>query len=112
MLREPAPWGGRRCFCLCTAAASNVLRLTRSGRLCCLLVCWRLFMVSRKTLLPIIIVFSILTLFVAPAQGGSVSAGGWNASWDKSFDDTLGLTALSSGDDTITFNKFAQFTKG
>src|SRR5262249_33729221 len=63
-------------------------------------------------LLPIITVFTSFTLFAGPARAGSVSAGGWNASWDKSFDDVLGLTALSSGDDTVTFNKFAQFTRG
>jgi hypothetical protein len=51
-------------------------------------------------------------LNASSAHAGSVSAGGWNASWDKSFDDRLGLTALSSGDDTVTFNKFAQFTQG
>jgi hypothetical protein len=69
-------------------------------------------MVSRKRVLPIIIVFSIFTLDVSLARAGSVSAGGWNASWDKSFDDVLGLTALSTGTDSVTFNKFAQFTKG
>ena len=69
-------------------------------------------MVSRKALLPIITVFSTFTLFATPSQAGSVSAGGWNASWDSSFDNVLGLTALSTGDNTVTFNKFAQFTKG
>ena len=69
-------------------------------------------MVSRKTLVPIITVFSIFTLLAPPSRAGSVYAGGWNASWDKGFDDVLGLTALSTGDDTVTFNKFAQFTRG
>jgi hypothetical protein len=52
----------------------------------------------------------VAMLNVAPALGGSVTAGGWTASWDKALDEVLGLTALSTGADTVSFNKFAQFT--
>jgi hypothetical protein len=61
-------------------------------------------------LAAIAVVFA-LGLCAAPALGGSVTAGGWTASWDDALDDVLGLTALSTGADTVSFNKFAQFTE-
>jgi hypothetical protein len=54
----------------------------------------------------------VVALCGAPALGGSVTAGGWTASWDDALDDVLGLTALSVGADTVSFNKFAQFNNG
>ena len=68
---------------------------------------------KRFTMPLAVLAVSLIVAMLVPsaaALGGSVTAGGWMASWDSGLDDVLGLTALSTGTDTVSFNKFAQFT--
>ena len=70
---------------------------------------------KRFSVIPLAFVAGLMVVAALPsasALGGSVTAGGWMASWDKGLDDVLGLTPLSTGADTVSFNKFAQFKNG
>jgi hypothetical protein len=58
---------------------------------------------------PLALAVGVLIFLAAPARGGHVSGGGWMASWDSSLDNMIGLTLLSTSNDSVSFAAHLQF---
>ena len=58
------------------------------------------------------ITVGVLLLGAPSARGGLVNSGGWTVSWDKSLDEVVGVTPLSSADNLVSFVAHLQFTGG